>query len=68
MMDTGISADVAHGTTHLPNVVAAGEVAPPRPERRHSLRSGIALVLGIVVAIGVLIGIAVFLVPLASAA
>jgi hypothetical protein len=69
MMDTGISADVTRGTTQLADVAAAGEVAPPQPERRYSLRSQIAaLVGGIVVAIGVIVVIAVFLVPLASAA
>jgi hypothetical protein len=68
MMDTGISADVAHGTTHLPDVAADGEVAPPGPERRHPLRSALALVIGVLVGFGVLISIALFLAPLASAA
>jgi hypothetical protein len=68
MMDTGISADVTDGTTHLPDVAAAGEVALPQPERRHLLRRDVTLVGGIVVAIGGLIAIVVFLAPLASAA
>lgn len=68
MMDAGISADVTHGTTQLPDVAAAGEVAPPQPERRHPRRDILALVIWGAVAIGALIAIAVFLVPLASAA
>jgi hypothetical protein len=79
IMDAGIAdagrtgagiTGVSYREAHLLDVAAGGDVAPPRPGRWSArLRQGVlALVLALGVTIVVVLGIALFLVPLASAA